>query len=828
MSKKPSRVLKAPTELVALGGPVTASSLKKEPSSGMASGSRTIIPEKKPKLHTSIPPKPSISKKLSSDITVKKESLFEVEQLYSFASGASSLSHSQADSILKQAARFMESSPSKTDGNFFMSLLLLCNERPELFRSDIVFTAFSSLLHSKPMPSQERRVTPVFAANLLYFAYRRENVWPSELFAFFIEDFLGEKIWVDRPECSLFVFHLMKSLGTRLPPHLEESIRGSVLKKGFRTNNDSIIGYQRCLQNLSSTLLGVEEEIVLTTDWESVGSIIGDSVKEFISRKQTGEAQLQNLLRTMSLTSCFPEVRKIASEKLEFWLQNQKIVKLAQDLLMTVCMNSSGESQMEVESISSLIRLKYASKQKHLSAHFLSCMRQLLISNPGLARRLIVQYVVGLEISPPSQGVKQAPNFALLDAAFSVDGGWATNHVLADFFGEVIISSKEDCLKPLRIALRDIAANVKSSQLSLKAFVDVLLRLSDRVGSDRTLKDRVINYVTDLTCLAQQLCVNELVISAFDNYKLPANSVLGSPTLAKAMEAQSQTKDTIERFQSIVSSIQLSATKWWLSLRPVSDVLGSGLRTLLMMDPMANYTQRDNYPPEPERTSIFKILTHYIPSSEDMFQLIAQSPVAMEHHFNSFQLIEILCGLLARNASLSRNNLPTTIPLSKPELINNLLDQSRYHVDKSYGEYVPLAVTSIYWKAWMVILLSVAVNPKGLGSQFWPRFPTLRYSMEMCMTGCYEFPSAAVASNALKENALQEEKRIAEEERKALEVLGQKLTAATKTMSSLVNQVRCRCCKFKLVYKVIIIKNRLCILIPLVQLADLLIFSFPI
>jgi integrator complex subunit 1 len=51
--------------------------------------------------------------------------------------------------------------------------------------------------------------------------------------------------------------------------------------------------------------------------------------------------------------------------------------------------------------------------------------------------------------------------------------------------------------------------------------------------------------------------------------------------------------------------------------------------------------------------------------------------------------------------------------------------------------YTPpnLAVSTLYWKAWLMLLMLIAHNPGSLGSEAWNSFPPiLRALMEMCIT----------------------------------------------------------------------------------------------
>ena len=62
-----------------------------------------------------------------------------------------------------------------------------------------------------------------------------------------------------------------------------------------------------------------------------------------------------------------------------------------------------------------------------------------------------------------------------------------------------------------------------------------------------------------------------------------------------------------------------------------------------------------------------------------------------------------------------------------------------YHAPSSVvlpEEYTPpqLAVSKLYWKGWVLLLVLASFNPHTLGSVVWSDYPTLRGLMEMVMT----------------------------------------------------------------------------------------------
>lgn len=62
---------------------------------------------------------------------------------------------------------------------------------------------------------------------------------------------------------------------------------------------------------------------------------------------------------------------------------------------------------------------------------------------------------------------------------------------------------------------------------------------------------------------------------------------------------------------------------------------------------------------------------------------------------------------------------------------------------------VPLAITALYWRAWQILLLITALDPKGFGLVAWEQYPTLRLLMEMVMTDDYSYPPQSSVTNEM-------------------------------------------------------------------------------
>src|SRR5258705_4298166 len=74
------------------------------------------------------------------------------------------------------------------------------------------------------------------------------------------------------------------------------------------------------------------------------------------------------------------QVRATVVPRLEIWLQNPKLTRPAQELLMSLCMNCDTHLQSDIEVVSQLVKIRL--KTKPLIQLYLSCIRELISAHP--------------------------------------------------------------------------------------------------------------------------------------------------------------------------------------------------------------------------------------------------------------------------------------------------------------------------------------------------------------------------------------------------------------------------------------------------------------
>uniref|UniRef100_A0A8C4NEG2 Integrator complex subunit 1 RPB2-binding domain-containing protein n=1 Tax=Eptatretus burgeri TaxID=7764 RepID=A0A8C4NEG2_EPTBU len=339
----------------------------------------------------------------------------------------------RVEALLCGAARQLRLSRPRPDSTLFLALMYLAKVKPNIFATEGIIEALCGLLRRDPgvvLKSKGGSTAAILACNLLMAAYEEDENWPEVFVKVYIEDSLGERVWVDSPYCKLFVDNIQTAFGTKTPCglmlHLDqgrptggETSAGEVfiwlLCRLLSTAAARIavvalssvlfIGQFACMfagasprLNTAdddkalepSELLIVEDKVSSDDDStpvmprydEVAGGIqeyVGDVLREQLARRQPMDSVPRHLLRLLAATVGYVDVRLLAVQKLELWLQNPKLMRPAQDLLMAVCTNCTSHTSEDVEVISHITKIRL--KPKPLLNHYMLCIRELLNSH---------------------------------------------------------------------------------------------------------------------------------------------------------------------------------------------------------------------------------------------------------------------------------------------------------------------------------------------------------------------------------------------------------------------------------------------------------------
>ena len=77
----------------------------------------------------------------------------------------------------------------------------------------------------------------ILASNILMTAYRNITRWPDIFVRIYIEDAMGERVWVDHPESKYFVDNICTAFDTKLPSQHHFAAGGFFVGSGGTTGN---------------------------------------------------------------------------------------------------------------------------------------------------------------------------------------------------------------------------------------------------------------------------------------------------------------------------------------------------------------------------------------------------------------------------------------------------------------------------------------------------------------------------------------------------------------------------------------------------------------
>lgn len=112
---------------------------------------------------------------------------------------------------------------NKVEPILVLALLYLAKWRPQYFNTELIVEALLALLKRDatasvgPFKGRTTVGAASLACNLLLAGCAEERNWPESFLKIFVEDSIGERVWVDREECQGFVQNILTAFNTKVP-----------------------------------------------------------------------------------------------------------------------------------------------------------------------------------------------------------------------------------------------------------------------------------------------------------------------------------------------------------------------------------------------------------------------------------------------------------------------------------------------------------------------------------------------------------------------------------------------------------------------------------
>ncbi|XP_015498700.1 integrator complex subunit 1 isoform X1 [Parus major] len=679
------------------------------------------------------------------------------------------------EGVLCGAVKQLKMNRAKPDTTLYLSLMYLAKIKPNIFATEGVIEALCSLLRrdaSINFKAKGNSLVSVLACNLLMAAYEEDENWPEIFVKVYIEDSLGERIWVDSPHCKTFVDNIQTAFNTKMPPktmllHGEVGRSGGDLSAGSSphpsmteeedSQSELLIAEEKMSPEQAGQLMPRYEDLA-----ESVEEYVLDMLRDQLNRRQPMDNVSRNLLRLLTATCGYKEVRQMAVQRLEMWLQNPKLTKPAQDLLMSVCMNCNTHSSEDMEVISNLIKIRL--KPKVLLNHYMLCVRELLNAHRDNLGTTI-KFVIFNELS----NARNPNNMQILYTVLQHSSEQAPKYLAMVF--QDLLTTKDDYLRASRALLREIIKQTKH-EINFQAFcLGLMQERKEALYAEMEFKERFVIHITDLLAVSMMLGITAQVKEAGIAWD----------------KGEKKNLEVLRSFQNQIAAIQRDAVWWLHTVVPSISKLAPKdyvhcLHKVLFTEQPETYYKWDNWPPESDRNFFLRLCSE-VPILEDTLMRILVIGLSRDLPLGPADAMELADHLVKRAAAVQADDVEV-LRVERIQLIDAVLNLCTYHHPENIqlppGYQPPnLAISTLYWKAWPLLLVVAAFNPENIGLAAWEEYPSLKMLMEMVMTNNYSYPQCTLTDEETRTEMINRELQISQREKQEILAFEGHLAAAS-------------------------------------------------
>lgn len=652
----------------------------------------------------------------------------------------------QIDGLLCSAIKNLKINRLKPDPMLYLSLMNLSKSNPSIFSSKRIVEHLLQFLRRevtgiavKPKPNT---LLCIMTCNILLHVFQNEETWPQSFMKVYVEDALGDRSWVDNDYNKDFVANITKVFGTVLPVKqtnlpVTKTLDAStgLLNVSLGKSSEEKILKEAGISLEASEPPGIHNRYTLNKDESAIHTYINEVVKEQLNKRQMIDSVSRNILRFLTAVCGYVEVRLLASQRLETWLQNPKLTRPAQELLMSVCMNCTTHSVEDVEVIANIVKMRL--KAKPVANQYIQCIKEMISQHPeNLGTTL--KHVVYNELSQQ----RNPNNMATLSVIFSNEPESAAKYLSLVF--QDLLCNREDYLRAIRALFREIVKYLKY-EVNLVEFCRGMMQERKEavfLGLDQPSKDRMFASVVDLIFLGCFLSISpvvkELAVSLSKGDKRDYSVLQACQTQLSIIQ-----RDAIWFFHTKVMQMYNCSERDFVL----------GLNRVLFLDTNDQYSLKDNWPPEADRSLLLDI-SREVPLAEDGLLRLHLLGLSEEIPLNCADALDVIEKLVMRSAILKTGL--QGLEIERNEVLNMLLSLSAYSHPRDImlpAGYTPppLAIGNLYWKSWLILLILAATNPATIGFKVWETYPTARCLMEMLITGCYEFPPLGIGEVTAQE-----------------------------------------------------------------------------
>ncbi|EDV37526.1 uncharacterized protein Dana_GF11361 [Drosophila ananassae] len=633
--------------------------------------------------------------------------------------------------VIKQTTS--PSSRSKVDNIAMLVLIYVAKLQPNIFSTDIVACALMSFLRREANVKMRYNTNlHILFSNLLTRGFMESSQWSEILLRTYIDDAVNERYWADNDLCAPFVKNVCAAFKTRTP-HIS-LLRwdvSSALPAG-QAHRDSVTvdddSGDNSTQSLDASPLNSEIEPVSDAmctikprySDAIVQKHVSEAIRDQLNKRQQQDNYTRNFLKFLCTTSGIAEVRCLSISRLELWIHNGKLVKFAQQLLSYICFNIKGRNTQDNEVLLVLVKMRL--KTKPLINHYMSCLKEMIYLQPDILST-VMKLVVQNELS----NTRNPNNMGMLATMFQTasDQSAAT---LAEIYQEFLLQ-RDDCLRTLRVFLRELVRMLRFDVNLVKFCKTFLSEREDLIPQIEQFefKERIFQSMVDIVCLCMFLSATPQAREA---------------SLSLKTNRDTKNNQALLKLYNQMSQIQLDTVSWMYETVPTVFKIPAGeyhqaLHKLLLLDSPEQYSRCDQWPSEPERGAILRIISE-TPIHEETLLRIILIGITKDIPFSIANTFDVLLLVIKRVSGMKATNIPA-VQANKFDIIDFLFSMSEYHHPENIrlpSDYEPpkLAIIAFYWKAWLILVMISAHNPSSFGAFCWDHYPTMRMLIEICIT----------------------------------------------------------------------------------------------
>ncbi|XP_033250500.1 integrator complex subunit 1-like [Drosophila miranda] len=636
-------------------------------------------------------------------------------------------------------------SRSKVDNIGILALIYVAKLQPQVFCTDIVAFALLSFLRREANVKMRYNTNlHILFTNLLTRGFVDVPQWPEVLLRTYIDDAVNERYWADNEYCASYVKNVCAAFKTRTP-HLS-LLRWDASTAIPSAHRDSVTidddSGDNSTQSLDASPLNSELEplpdsigaVKARFSDETVQKHVSEAIRDQLNKRQQQDNYTRNFLKFLCTTSGIAEVRCLSISRLELWIHNGKLVKFAQQLLSYICFNIKGRNTQDNEVLLVLVKMRL--KTKPLINHYMSCLKEMIYLQPDILAT-VMKLVVQNELS----NTRNPNNMGMLATMFQTSADQSAAN-LAEIYQEFLLQ-RDDCLRTLRVFLRELVRMLRFD-VNLVRFCKTFLSEREDLTpqiEQFEFKERIFHSMVDIVCLCMFLSatpqVREASLSLKNNRDVKNNQAL-------------------LKLYNQMGQIQLDTVSWMYETVPnVFKITGieyhQALHKLLLLDTPEQYSRCDQWPSEPERVAILRIISE-TPIHEETLLRIILIGITKDIPFSIANTFDILFLVIKRVSGMKTSNIPA-VQANKFDIIDFLFNMSEYHHPENIrlpSDYEPpkLAIIAFYWKTWLILLMISAHNPSTFGAFCWDHYPTMKMLIEICITS--QFVNTAASKDELQ------------------------------------------------------------------------------